>query len=181
MTDTQKYIPPSDMEATVPKSNAFQKRNLFVDALAVLFGMSSWLGVTSSYLQLPLIVSTIPEGWSMPAYMTVVVQSSNIISFAYVAYQKYSPKKLNDGHLIYFTMTMGCLTAIGMAFFYNNTMTINGNEHSVAYLIFVFLFATVGTVSSVLFLPFMGRFRECYLGIVFFFKLYVSASSIHYR
>ena len=60
-------------------------------------------------------------------------------------------------------MSMGCLTAIGMAFFYQNTTTINGSEHSVAYLIFVFLFATVGTVSSVLFLPFMGRFRECYL------------------
>lgn len=163
MADTQKYVLPSDMDGVGLKSNAHQKRNLFVDALALLFGMSSWLGVTSSYLQLPLIVSTIPEGWSMPAYMTVVVQSSNIISFAYVFYQKYSPKKLNDGHLIYFTMAMGCITAMGMAFFYQSTMTINGNEHSVAYLIFVFLFATVGTVSSVLFLPFMGRFRECYL------------------
>ncbi|XP_055325666.1 riboflavin transporter 2-like isoform X2 [Sitodiplosis mosellana] len=162
MSDTQKYVPPSDMNMG-PKSNAHQKRNLFVDALALLFGMSSWLGVTSSYLQLPLIISTMPEGWSMPAYMTVVVQSSNIISFAYVFYQKYAPKKLNDAYLIYFTMSMGCLTAIGMAFFYQNTITINGKEHSIAYLIFVFLFATVGTVSSVLFLPFMGRFRECYL------------------
>lgn len=50
-----------------------------------------------------------------------------------------------------------------MAFFYQKTAEINGEEHSVAYLVFVFLFATVGTVSSVLFLPFMGRFRECYL------------------
>lgn len=58
---------------------------------------------------------------------------------------------------------MGCMTAIGMAFFYQTTTTINGSDHSLAYLIFVFLFATVGTVSSVLFLPFMGRFRECYL------------------
>lgn len=162
MSETQKYIPPSDMDVG-PKSNAHQKRNMFVDALTLLFGMSSWVDVTSSYLQLPLIVSTIPEGWSMPAYMTVVVQSSNIISFAYVFYQKYAPKKLNDAYLIYFTMSMGCLTAIGMAFFYQNTVTINGSEHSIAYLIFVFLFATVGTASSVLFLPFMGRFRECYL------------------
>lgn len=147
----------------IPRSNALKGRKLLVDGLALLFGMSSWLGVTSSYLQLPLIVSSIPEGWSMAAYMTVVVQSSNIISFAYVLYQKFAPNKANDAILIYITMTLSCLTAIGMAFFYQTTMTINGSEHSVAYLIFVFLFATVGTVSSVLFLPFMGRFRECYL------------------
>lgn len=166
MGDELKRVPSIDMEGSwpgPPKSNSLNRRNLFVDFLAVLFGMSSWLGVTSSYLQLPLIVSTIPEGWSMPAYMTVVVQSSNAISFAYVLFQKYSPKKFNDEYAIYLTMTMGCLTAIGMAFFYQETTTINGNEHSVAYLVFVFLFATVGTVSSVLFLPFMGRFRECYL------------------
>lgn len=143
--------------------NVFNKRNLFVDVLAVLFGISSWIGVNSSYLQMPLIVKDAPEGWSLPTYMTVVVQSSNIMSFAYVLYQKYSPKKVNDGYLIYFTMAIGCITAIIMAFSYQNTMKINGIEHSVAYLICVFLFATVGTVSSVLFLPFMGRFRECYL------------------
>lgn len=166
MTDQNPYEPTSpDMAASyvVPKSNALKKRNLFVDTLALLFGMSSWIGVTSSYLQLPLIMVSIPEGSSMPTYMTVVVQSSNIISFAYVFFQKYSPKKLNDAYLIYITMTMGCLTAIGMAFFHQNTIQINGSEQSVAYLIFVFLFATLGTMSSVLFLPFMGRFRECYL------------------
>lgn len=163
MDESQKRIPSVGHAAVTPKSNSLNKRNLLVDFLALLFGMSSWLGVTSSYLQVPLIVSTIPEGWSMPAYMTVVVQSSNAISFSYVLYQKYSPKKLNDGYLIYMTMSMGCVTAIAMAFFYEKTTTINGNEHSVAYLICVFLFATVGTVSSVLFLPFMGRFRECYL------------------
>lgn len=145
------------------QSNVFNKRNLFVDVLAVLFGISSWIGVNSSYLQMPLIIPNAPEGWSLPTYMTVIVQSSNNMSFAYVFYQKFSPKKVNDSYLIYFTMTMGCITAILMALFHQNTMTINGNKHSIAYLTCVFLFATVGTVSSVLFLPWMGRFRECYL------------------
>lgn len=166
MTNQNHYEPASpDMAASnfVPKSNALKKRNLFVDTLALLFGMSSWIGVTSSYLQLPLVMLSIPEGSSMPTYMTVVVQSSNIISFAYVYYQKYSPKKLNDAYLIYVTMKIGCLTAIGIAFFHQNTIMINGFERSVVYLTFVFLFATVGTMSSVLFLPFMGRSRECYL------------------
>lgn len=130
---------------------------------AVLFGISSWIGVSSSYLQVPLLVSTAPEGLALPSQMTVAVQSSNVISFAYIAYQKFSPVKVKDGHLITMTMLLGCATAVGMAFFYGQTAKINGNDHSVAYLVGVFLFATVGTVSAVLFLPYMGRFRECYL------------------
>lgn len=153
----------SNQSQQVPQSNVMNKRNLFVDALAILFGISSWIGVNSSYLQVPLLVSTAPEGLSLASHMTVAVQSSNIVSFAYIAYQKFSPVKVKDAHLIVITMLLGCATAIGMAFFYGKTANIFGADHSVAYLIGVFLFAIVGTVSAVLFLPFMGRFRECYL------------------
>lgn len=165
MTDplVNRSPPANQPQQHVPQSNVRNKRNLFVDALAILFGISSWIGVNSSYLQVPLLVSTAPEGLSLASYMTVAVQSSNIISFAYIAYQKFSPVKMEDANLIVSTMLLGCATAIGMAFFYGNTTNINGTEHSVAYLVCVFLFAIVGTVSAVLFLPFMGRYRECYL------------------
>lgn len=140
-----------------------KKRNIFVDALTILFGISSWIGVTSAYLQLPLIVSTAPEGWSLPSYMVITIQSANIISFAYVLYQKYSPKKIDDGLLIYITLFIGCVAAICMALFYEETTDIDGTKHSVALLTFCFMFAVVGCLSSVLFMPYMGRFRECYL------------------
>lgn len=140
------------------------KRNIFVDALAILFGISSWIGVTSIFLQLPLIVSTAPEGWSLPSYITITVQMGNIGSFAYVLYQKYSPKKIDDGLLIYIALFIGCVAAICMAFFYQVTISISSTTpHSVALLMFTLLFALVGCVSSVLFMPYMGRFRECYL------------------
>lgn len=139
------------------------RRNLFVDLLAILFGISSWIGVTSSFLQLPIIVATAPEGWDLPSYIAVTVQTANIGSFAYVIYQKFSRKKMNDGYLIYLTLTIGCLAAICMAFFYQHTIEVNGTQHSVALLVFVFMFALVGCLSSVLFMPYMGRFRECYL------------------
>lgn len=145
------------------QSNVLSKRNLFVDALAILFGISSWIGVNASYLQVPLLVSTAPEGLSLGSYMTVAVQSSNIVSFAYIAYQKFSPVKMKDSNLIIITMLIGCATAMFMAFCYGNTATINGTSYSIGYLSGTFLFAIVGTVSSVLFLPFMGRFRKCYL------------------
>lgn len=149
---------------TVKHQSSTGKRNIFVDALAILFGISSWIGVTSIFLQLPLIVSTAPEGWSLPSYIAITVQMGNIGSFAYVLYQKYSPKKIDDGLLIYIALLIGCVAAICMAFFYQLTIAINGTtQYSVALLVFTLLFALVGCVSSVLFMPYMGRFRECYL------------------
>lgn len=144
-------------------SNMTRKRNLFVDFLAILFGIGSWVGVTSAYLQLPLIVATAPEGWSLPSYLSITVQSANIVSITYVLYQKYSPKKFNDGHLIYITLCIGCIAAISMAFLYQHTIEIGGRQRSIAMLTFTFMFAVVGCLSSVLFMPYMGRFREIYL------------------
>lgn len=140
-----------------------KKRNLFVDFLAILFGISSWIGVTSTYLQLPLLIQTVPEGWKLASYIVVAVQLANIGSFAYVLYQNYSPKKVDDGFLIYITLAIGCIAAICMAFFYEHTVYVNGELHSVPMLVFTLMFALVGCMSSVLFMPYMGRFRECYL------------------
>lgn len=149
---------------TAPATAQKQKpRNKFVDILAILFGISSWIGVTSTFIQLPLIVPTAPEGWQLPSYIVVTVQLANIGSFAYVVYQKYSKRKIDDGLLIYVTLVIGCIAAMCMAFFYQNTMEINGTQHSVALLLFTLMFALVGCLSSVLFMPYMGRFRECYL------------------
>ncbi|XP_055325457.1 solute carrier family 52, riboflavin transporter, member 3-A-like isoform X2 [Sitodiplosis mosellana] len=150
-------------ESTEAVIKPVRKRNIFVDALAILFGVSSWIGVTSTYLQLPLLVSSAPEGWSLPSYIAIAVQIANIGSFAYVVYQKYSPKKIDDGFLIYFTLTIGCVAAICMAFFYQHTIEISGHPYSVFLLLFTLMFALVGCLSSVLFMPYMGRFRECYL------------------
>lgn len=122
----------NQQQLQVSQSNVMKRRIFFVDALAILFGISSWIGVNSSYLQVPLLVSTAPEGLSLASHMTVAVQSSNIISFAYIAYQKFSPVKVKDGHLIVITMLIGCATAIAMAFFYGKTTKISDTDHSVA-------------------------------------------------
>lgn len=145
--------------------NSIKKRNIFVDILIILFGISSWIGVTSVYVELPLIILAlrVPEGWSFASYMVFVVQSANIITFAYVLYQKYSPKKINDAVLIYITLFIGCTAAICTVFFDKEFTAINGTKHSVALLTFCFMFALVGCLSSVLFMPYCGRFRECYL------------------
>lgn len=137
-----------------------RKRNYVVDVLVAWFGVGSWIGVTSSYLQVPLIVETAPEGWSLPSQMSVTVQSATIVSLIYVLCQNYWRSRFNVAPLIYVTMIVGCIAAFCMSFMYQQTW---GTNHSVAWLLNMFLFALVGCLSSVMIMPYMGRFREVYL------------------
>lgn len=139
------------------------KRNYFVDILAISFGVSAWAGITGTFLQLPQIVQTAPEGWNLPSYIVILTQSGNIASLIYIIYEKWSTIKFDDANLIYLTLGIGCLAAILMAFFYQSTINIDGEDRSIPLLIFTGMFAIVGCISSVLFMPYMGRFRGIYL------------------
>lgn len=140
-----------------------RKRNYWVDSLIVLFGIGSWIGVTSSYVQVPLVVQTAPEGWTLSSQMSITVQSASIVSLVFVLCQNCIRRKFNVAPFIYITMIIGCGATLSMALMYEHTVIIGGTEHSVAWLVNTFLFALVGCLSSVMFMPFMGRYREIYL------------------
>ena len=63
-------------------------RKVLVDVLALLFGVGAWVGVNGIYVQLPLLVNTAPEGWSLPAHMVLVVQFANLGPILYTLYIK---------------------------------------------------------------------------------------------
>lgn len=138
-------------------------RNVRVDLLAILFGIGSWICVNSMFIQLPLIVSKAPESWSLPSYLSIIIQLGNIGPLCYTLFQKYSSRKLRDSYVIYVIYVIGCTASILMAFFYERTAAVGGESRSVALMALGFCFALVGCTSSVLFMPYMGRFREIYL------------------
>lgn len=129
----------------------------------MLFGIASWIGVNSTYLQLPLLVAAAPEGWGLPSYLVVIIQLGNIGPIFYTLVQNVFPHRLKDAYMIYTVLVIGTIASIMMAFFHKETAIIFGTEHSIALFIIVFFFALVGCTSSVLFMPYMGRFREIYL------------------
>lgn len=40
----------------------FAQRSALVDILAMFFGVGTWIGINSTYVQLPLLVNVLPEG-----------------------------------------------------------------------------------------------------------------------
>ncbi|XP_030078781.1 solute carrier family 52, riboflavin transporter, member 3-A [Drosophila hydei] len=147
-----------------PKSGGyFKNRNVIVDLLAICFGIGTWLGVNGTFIQLPLLVNEAPEGWSLPSYLSVMVQIGNLGPLLYTVYQKFSPRKLNDGWTIHAVLMIGTMSCLFTAFFYNRTAKLAGNDHSVALFILTIFTALNACTSSVLFMPYMGRFKEQYI------------------
>lgn len=139
----------------------FANRNALVDVLAIFFGVGTWIGINSTYVQLPLLVNATPEGWNLASYIVIIIQVGNIGPLLYTLLQKYFA--VRDNFIIYFLLAIGIGAGFGMAFLYEKTAYVFGDERSVAIFANVFFFALVGCTSSVLFMPYFGRFRDIYL------------------
>jgi riboflavin transporter 2 len=140
---------------------AFAHRSALVDILAIFFGIGTWIGINSTYVQLPLLVNATPEGWNLASYIVIIIQVGNLGPVFYASIQKFWPIK--DGFFIYTLLATGVAAGFCMAFLYPITAEIFGAERSIAIFINVFFFALVGCTSSVLFMPYFGRFRDIYL------------------
>lgn len=91
----------------------------------------------------------------------MIIQIANIGPLIYALIQKINP--IPDNIIIYFLLSIGVVAGILMAFFYDKTYVVFGQERSVVFFSIVFGFALLGCTSSVLFMPYFGRFRDIYL------------------
>ncbi|XP_014662067.1 PREDICTED: LOW QUALITY PROTEIN: solute carrier family 52, riboflavin transporter, member 3-A-like [Priapulus caudatus] len=65
--------------------------NVCVYALVVMFGLGSWLAVNGLFVELSFLVSELPEGWSLPSYITIIVQdhSTALLSLTFFMANQY--------------------------------------------------------------------------------------------
>lgn len=141
--------------------------SLLTHALACLFGMGSWVAINGMWVELPLVVPEIPEGWYLPSYLTVLIQMANIGPLFITLMHRFRPGTLDERPVVYSIVVMGVIATFLMAFFWKHTMTVAGSLHSVPLLGLSFLLSVVDCTSSVTFLPFMMRLHPQYLTTYF--------------
>lgn len=139
----------------------FANRNALIDVLAIFFGIGSWIGINSLFIQLPLLVNVLPESWNLASYMVIIIQLANVGPIFYTLIQKTCP--IPDNIIIYLLLIIGIIMGVLMTFNYGITSTLLGQERSIVFFSIVLGFALVGCTSSVLFMPYFGRFRDIYL------------------
>eukprot|EP00095_Tigriopus_kingsejongensis_P005504 maker-scaffold619_size123246-snap-gene-0.36 protein:Tk05504 transcript:maker-scaffold619_size123246-snap-gene-0.36-mRNA-1 annotation:"c20orf54 homolog precursor" len=138
-------------------------RNLVLDALAVLFGISSWISINGLWVELPLLVERLPESWALASHLSIIIQIANLGPIAYGIYRYAFPEKGWEKFIIGLLLIIGVVASLCLAIFWDETSLLFGTEHSTALFILVFCLSMVDCTSSVLFLPFMASFRSIYL------------------
>lgn len=135
--------------------------------LICLFGTGSWVEINGIWVELPLLVSQSPQQWSLPSYLTVVIQLANIGPILYVIANKYvkrnGRKIVTEIPTIYGILSVGVLASFLLAFLWDKTTLLGGRAYSTALIVLSFFLATVDCTSSLTFLPFMSYFPQKYM------------------
>lgn len=152
------------MQGTRDETNRMggSPRRAALDVLMVGWGLGTWLGVNGLYVQLPLLVQRLPEGWALPASMVVAVQLANVGLLLFALLKRLRPHA-PESQYIYGLLVIGTLALLLNAFLYPQTVLIGSTDRSLAFLTLTFFAALVGCTSSVLFYPYLRHFRDVYL------------------
>uniref|UniRef100_A0A8C1SPI3 Riboflavin transporter n=1 Tax=Cyprinus carpio TaxID=7962 RepID=A0A8C1SPI3_CYPCA len=81
--------------------------SLFTHVFACLFGIGSWVAINGMWVELPLIVPSIPEGWYLPSYLTIIIQMANIGPLFITLMHRFRPGVLDERPVIYTIVTVG--------------------------------------------------------------------------
>ncbi|KAM8946810.1 solute carrier family 52, riboflavin transporter, member 3 [Pelodytes ibericus] len=135
--------------------------------LACIFGTGAWVAINGLWVELPLIVNELPEGWYLPSYITIIIQMANIAPLFVTLMHKFKPGRLNEVFVIYSIIILGIIASFLLGFFWRHTTWIAGQLHSTGFLILTFFLSLVDCTSSVTFLPFMMQLQAQYITTYF--------------
>ena len=146
---------------------AFSRISIVTYVLVVIFGSGSWIAINGLWVELPIMVQEIPESWSLPSYLTVIIQLANVAPLAFTLGNKFFPRLIHEIPFIYISVIIAIISCALLAFFWRETSYVAGAERSTALLLLAFLLSMVDCSSSVTFLPYMATFREIYMSPYF--------------
>ncbi|CAM4636659.1 unnamed protein product [Leuciscus chuanchicus] len=135
--------------------------------LVALFGMGSWISVNSLWVELPVVVGVLPEGWNLPAYISVLIAFGNLGPVAVTLTHHFAPGQLNERVVIHIIQVLAVVAAAFLALFWSQVVPVAGESRSVPFLLLTFILAFVCCTSNVTFLPFMFRYPSQYIRTFF--------------
>ncbi|XP_064456034.1 riboflavin transporter 2-like [Ornithodoros turicata] len=126
-----------------------------LSAASLLFGISSWVSINGLWVELPLLVPLLPEGWNLGAIVVIVIQVANFGPLIYTL----AHARIKITPAIHGTLFVGFTASVLLACFWRETV----GGHSVAFITLVAFMGFVDCTSSVLYTPFMARYPPAYL------------------
>ncbi|KAF4073774.1 hypothetical protein AMELA_G00247150 [Ameiurus melas] len=99
------------------KTDMWWNHAVVTHVLVALFGMGSWIAVNSFWVELPVVVSVLPEGWNLPAYLSVLIAFGNVGPLAVTITHHFAPGCLNERVLIHAIQILAVVASAFLALF----------------------------------------------------------------
>ncbi|CDW58361.1 Riboflavin transporter 2 [Trichuris trichiura] len=138
--------------------------------LTVLFGSCGWMTVNSVWVELPLLVNSLPEGWAIPSYLSLLVQIAIVgpilfgLAKKYLSNNRFIQKPMS---LISLIIAIDALTSLLLSFFWHKTSPAFDQSHSISLFVLFFIHAMIDCTSSVLYMPYMCNFHPSFTNAYF--------------
>ncbi|CAF2862880.1 unnamed protein product [Rotaria sp. Silwood2] len=136
--------------------------------LIIIFNLSTWIDLNSVWIELPLIVNSAPERWTLPSTLSLVISLANIFPLLVVILRWKLGRYYSEIPFIYIIIIVGIIACCSIGLFWNQKTYIGGKEHSVALITAVFALAILDCTSSLVFCDYMRRLKAKYLHAMFF-------------
>ncbi|KAK3085978.1 hypothetical protein FSP39_011533 [Pinctada imbricata] len=141
--------------------------NIIVYLIVIFFGVGSWVDLNGLWVELPVMVPHLAEGWNLLSYLAVIIQLANIAPFIVTVCYIKAPGRVREKPIIYTIIMIGAISCILLAFFWRTSAHVAGAQRSIALLALQFSLALVDCTSSVVFLPFMVIYKPQYMTAYF--------------
>ncbi|KAG0425916.1 hypothetical protein HPB47_026909 [Ixodes persulcatus] len=122
---------------------------------SLMFGVSAWVSINGLWVQMPLLVPRLPEGWNLGSILVIVIQVANLGPLAYTL----ARKRVQVKAAVHATLFVGLTAGVLLVFLWQETV----GGHSVAFIALAFFLSMVDCTSSVLYMPFMARYPQQFL------------------
>ncbi|KAM8811112.1 LOW QUALITY PROTEIN: solute carrier family 52, riboflavin transporter, member 2 [Eudromia elegans] len=142
-------------------------RQLLRHVLVAVFAMGSWVAVNALWVELPVVVKVLPEGWSLPAYLSVLVALGNVAPAAVALGRRALPGRRGRAAPIGAVQAVAAAAALLLALCWQRVAWAAGQRRSVPFLALAFVLAAACCTASVTFLPFMSRFPPAFVRTFF--------------
>ncbi|XP_064598817.1 solute carrier family 52, riboflavin transporter, member 3-B-like [Liolophura sinensis] len=147
--------------------NILGNTSFFVHILVVLFGIGSWVDINGVWVELPILVEHLPEGWNLGSYLIIIIQVANIGPLLYIVGHLLAPRIISERPVIVIVLFVNAAACLLLAFLWKWTTEIGGEEHSTSLLVLNFFLAMGDCTTSIVFLTYMSFFKAPYMASYF--------------
>ena len=133
-----------------------------------LFGIGTWLNLNGIWVQLPLLIPKLSEGWALSPQLGMASNIANVGPLVIaVIRQIIGQSSAYEVPSICVIFAVGITVPLILSFTWFKQVYFLGRQRSLYLLILGFFLALVNCTSSVTYLPFVNRFDPKWLNIYF--------------